>query len=462
MKQLKIEYCTLTMADKSYRIEDLYGEDFYSYQDSMVGEYDTHNIYSNELFIYFFQDYIALKRFIQTEAIDTIVIGKAADKKLLAYIIDIAKELDISISRNYWLYSSSVLLDYCKYISSCLYIACYQISIPQTRNIQAYKEKYAIIRTKAAERISKVYRDVEILQEKKESDCCFWKCFSKHKRVLWSLKQLLNCRELDDIYKSVIKVAGKRTAQYCRSFYSIRVAQTRVYSKMLKEIAKHNHEVQFITSNNLDRFALCEEAIIHSVGGTIICVPHGLEYGFRVPHCFIGDVFFTTSRQSEKVLNRLYKTNKFIFDDDVCKRMFGVHVDNYSAQRTVFFTEPDELSTNYQIIESYLNSDTVNSEQLYLKLHPMDKKEHYSLYSGKIKFIDSFPDAICGNICVSRKSTALLEALYNFSIPIAIIICAKDKSVFNTFASLNDKAIRQFYSCEDAWKKVEKIRNGEQ
>ena len=86
------------------------------------------------------------------------------------------------------------------------------------------------------------------------------------------------------------------------------------------------------------------------------------------------------------------------------------------------------------------------NQTLYIKLHPLEKKSEYKDLMN-IKFIENFDEAIQSNICISRKSTILLEALYNDSTSIALLIDKQDKFDFtNSFPSLSDSSIKKCYS----------------
>jgi len=86
---------------------------------------------------------------------------------------------------------------------------------------------------------------------------------------------------------------------------------------------------------------------------------------------------------------------------------------------------------------------------LYIKLHPKDDKNNYIGLFKNIEFIEDFGQAINGNICIARKSTILVEALYNQSESIAIVINNKDKQIFDKFISLQDSRIKKIYNLED-------------
>ena len=74
-----------------------------------------------------------------------------------------------------------------------------------------------------------------------------------------------------------------------------------------------------------------------------------------------------------------------------------------------------------------------------------------------IKFIEDFNKAIQSNICISRKSTILLEAVYNQSKSIALLVDPQDKFEFeNIFPALLDTRIYKCFSFEKLIKQLNK------
>ena len=106
-----------------------------------------------------------------------------------------------------------------------------------------------------------------------------------------------------------------------------------------------------------------------------------------------------------------------------------------------------QLEKPQQIIQEIIPLLQAKNIKLYLKLHPDDKKSDYDQYH--LDYLTDYNDAIIGNICFARKSTVLLEALYNHSIPLAILINSKDMSIYSTFPSLNQDKIKVTYSVSD-------------
>ena len=71
-------------------------------------------------------------------------------------------------------------------------------------------------------------------------------------------------------------------------------------------------------------------------------------------------------------------------------------------------------------------------------------------------YITDYDLSMTGNICISRKSTILIEAIYNNSLPVAIITNPKDQNIFNTIPSLNAKEIVKAYSVEELFDVIKK------
>ena len=77
--------------------------------------------------------------------------------------------------------------------------------------------------------------------------------------------------------------------------------------------------------------------------------------------------------------------------------------------------------------------------RLCLKLHPKDNLKNYSSFD--VDLIDSIEEALINNICFARKSTTLIECIYNNSKAAAILTNSKDICLFHTFPSLQNKEI---------------------
>ena len=118
----------------------------------------------------------------------------------------------------------------------------------------------------------------------------------------------------------------------------------------------------------------------------------------------------------------------------------------------IFFTEPREVNVNLDIVSGLLPLLKKDGIKLYLKLHPGDNQAHYE--GLDVEYITDYDLSMSGNICVSRKSTVLIEAIYNHSLPVAIITNPKDQNIFNTIPSLNAEQIIKTYSVEELYRVI--------
>jgi hypothetical protein len=212
---------------------------------------------------------------------------------------------------------------------------------------------------------------------------------------------------------------------------------------------------KYFTGNKEDRYAICEKRVSKKYFRNTVCIPHGLEYSFKEPAGVVGDLFYCTSVQSQKTLSRLYIDNRFVFDRDVVKKMFSVLPNDtvINRKKIVFFTEAksnQDIEINKKIIQYLVE----NNIEISLKLHPKDRITNYSEFNN-LKVIHEFVDSITNSICLARKSTVLMEAIYNNSISIAVLIDSSDKNKYeNWFPSLNMEEIIKIYKLEDLVSKL--------
>ena len=121
-------------------------------------------------------------------------------------------------------------------------------------------------------------------------------------------------------------------------------------------------------------------------------------------------------------------------------------------QKVVFFTEPKDLYIHKEIIRNLASLLNGINVKLYLKFHPADDPHNYE--ELKLDVITDYNLSLTNNICIARKSTTLLEAAYNNSVPIAIITNALDQNFFDTFPSLQTDAIIKTHSVEELFDAV--------
>lgn len=453
MNQLLIRKNKLIYNGETFKINDLFTNELYRYSNDNVQKYKSNIPVVNEVYLNRVQPAMALILFIRRNQIELVEVEEI-DDLLYPIIVDTARTCDVQVvgTRKFLNYKK-VLMGHFYIIVSTLFLLWRMILIPHSDKLTAVNEKFSIIRTPAAQQKLAFLSDINIQFEDLYSTKTVYKYFSRTERLSWVLKSWLRAYSEIESYVDLVKgKIGKESAADAFNYYSKRVVHTLLYSNLLDRFFSINQRNTFYTGNNLDRFAIIEERTAKKYNINTVCIPHGLEYGFTLPHCFTGDIFYTTSEKSARHLNFLYNTDKFLFDLDIAQQMFAVQYKEIKKQSIVFFTEPREVYVNLKVIDELLPLMSKRGMRLSIKLHPKDKRSDYIKYEKSLNFIEDFNEAISYNICFSRKSTILIEAVYNGSKAGAILINPKDKAVFNTFPSLQDDNINVFNSTSDLFK----------
>lgn len=433
-----------------YELDDMFSEQVFEECNEIAEQYNSEICIVNEVYLNRVQPYKAIELFLSDFDIEIIELENP-DDRLLPLILDFADNKGIKVKGTPRFYrTKNMLYSQINLILSSIYLILKMMKIPHTSEISSNKEKISLIRTPASKKKLSFLKEIDFRYEDFNDKNSIYNCFSKSKRNYWVAKSWISSYKEIKKYSSYIQnIIGSYSKADAYKYYGKRVVHTLLYSIILDDYFTNNTGKKFYTGNNLDRFALIEEATAKKHNIDTVCIPHGLEYEFKLPHCFIGDEFYTTSFNASLHLNQLYDTNKFIYSQDIAKNMFSVNCENKKSERDiVFFTEPREVDVNYKIIEELIPLLNSKNLQLFIKLHPKDKKSDYERYSENINFIDDFNASVTKNICISRKSTTLLEAVYNNSDAAAILINNKDKVIFNTFPSLQDKSIKAFNSVD--------------
>ncbi|EMP3073214.1 hypothetical protein WKW58_07645 [Vibrio alginolyticus] len=248
-----------------------------------------------------------------------------------------------------------------------------------------------------------------------------------------------------DLIRNREKLGGGR---YLFGFF-LRVPFKVIYEIVLDKILSFHNVESLSSGNKEDRYAVLEYRLSKRYGINSICYPHGLEYSFRPPQGLFGDVFYCTSPQAKRCLEKLYPEKSVIFDLEVCKKMFTRTSMKISIPGTVvFFTEGRGVHTNCLIIEA-LKRQKVD---FFVALHPKDNMNNYQHISG-LKYLNSKDISLEGVFCLCRKSSILVDALYNDGIPIALLLDEYDKKMyFGGFPSLQDENIKKFSSMDELFK----------
>ena len=250
---------------------------------------------------------------------------------------------------------------------------------------------------------------------------------------------------------------GWQHVGFVLSYFSKRVVHKCIFGYFLNLTLKKNKQAVYYTGNKEDRFAVLEKRLCKKYGVKSVCIPHGVEYAFRSPAGLAGDVFYCTTPFAQKHLSNLYGDDrKFIYDKGIAKKMFSRGQPVSDIEQIVFFPESREPEVNLSILKILVESGFT----ILVKLHIKDNPDNYKEYSDKFTYIDDFDFAISNKICLARKSTVLVEAIYNNSIPIAVLTDPKDRAyVEYMFPSLKDSQIKRVYTFEGLVEQLNEVRN---
>lgn len=287
------------------------------------------------------------------------------------------------------------------------------------------KKEIAITRvSREKEKIERVFFDLQyITDDIKNMDFSTYRIGKRRDRIRFIItKFIVQCfNEFKLINKMLsnknILIDKETTLLWCAK----RIPHTIIYKYFVELIiSDYCYDAVYIGMTH-ERFAIIIENITKKYKKKLICVPHGIETTEKMPREYIGDTFFCSSDNIAKKLNDLYNTKKFIYDENITKKMLKIKNNVYSEEmKIVFFTMPlYYVEEAKSIIEEISKSLKSYNKKLYIKVHPNENNKDYIFEN--CEFISNFDEAIYRNICISIQSTALIEAIYNDSMAISII-----------------------------------------
>jgi len=317
------------------------------------------------------------------------------------------------------------------------------------------KNEFALIHSKSSYRnieklkleLNYYYDDINLTQKPNKKAVSFYKMI----RIVDYLKLIFKSFMLThDIFKKLAAssktMVGGFGAIHAMNFFSTRIGHYILIKQAYKNIFNYHSGVKFYSGERESRYGALAKDFSKIHKNYSIAIPHGMSYSYKYPLGLFGQKYYCTTLQESKYLNEIYNETKFIFDKDVMNIIYRVGLIESKNKKIVFFTEPRRIYVNIFIIENLIK---ILDQTLYIKLHPLEDVSFYKDYKN-IKFINDFDRAIQSNICISRKSTILVEALYNQSIPIALLVDKQDEFDYNnTFPSLLDPEIYKCHSFKD-------------
>lgn len=444
----------LTYGEKSIKIDELFDDSFYEYANKYAPDYINRTYGVNEVYDVVILYYLAIKKWVEENTPNIIDLKKANyDYALIS--MDIASQKGIKIKgRVRYAKVKSAITFKLYLIGTLLYICYLLIKIPYVSETGKYK-KFALLRSKSAIKKFKCFPEIHQEVEDPYKADSVYRLFTKKDRLRWAIVAYFKSCESMQTFKQLYS-RSLGTFSYCaiRNYYKKRILHAEVYSQLLDAYFVKYGVEEFYTGNNLDRFSVIEDFVSHKYGIHTFNIPHGIEYGFRFPLGFSSDAFYANSGYAAEYLNKLYGTEKYVFNKEMISRMYKLKCGKPHDPMIVFFTEPREINVNKDILERLLPKLEELNKPLYLKLHPLDSKDNYKEYN--VNYVNDYELSLSGNICISRKSTILIEAIYNDSLPVAIITNAKDRAVFNNFPALNAKEIIKTNSVDELFEVIQK------
>lgn len=448
---------TLHFDDKVFAVDDLFDKDFYSFTNKIADNFynDTYGV--NEIYDNVVQDYLALNEFVKNNGsiIDNVSVSKATPD-VRFYLIDICRNNGVRIKGKKLFEAFFTKVKYAAYhFSSFLYLAYLMAKIPYTKEEIHKTNKFSVLRYPAnftkTKNFTDIYKEYENPYEKKS----IYRFFPRVSRIGWVVKAyIVSFRSLakqKSFYKPLL---GKWSVLALNNFYKKRIVHAELFKLLLENYFPYFSGETYYSVYNLDRFSIIEDQVAHKNNIKTYNLPHGIEYGFKYPKGFSSDIFYALTEHSANVLNHLYNTDKFVFDQTVASKLLKRENSTKHEPHIVFFTEPREVNVNIEIIKGLTPQLKKRGWRLYLKLHPGDKKSDYD--NLDVDFLTDYNEALCGNVCISRKSTILLEAIYNDSVPISIITNVKDQTIYDNFPSLQSDKIIQTHTIKELMAEIEK------
>lgn len=434
--------------------EDYFTSSFFSKLNNKSEVYRNDSFYVNELYITFIQPFLLVGELMENNdvGIQSLDFNRASER-IRCYCLDYRANQQAKVSplEGFMYRLKFLMLAQVYVLLSAGYLMLSMLKIKRASMDEEFEDLY-IARTKASKAKLKGLGVTYLSEDYTASDASAYAQFGILRRIGWVLSAWLKAyRQLSQIKKLMVHYSGNNTAMLSVEYFSKRVVHTLVYQTLIRGLLKRYEPKRFFTGNNLDRFSVVEEEACKRHGVQVVCIPHGLEYGFKFPKGFSGDVFYTTSANAATYLNELYCESKFIFSEELAQSIFKVNYQGEESDqpKVVYFSEPRDKSVNHKIIAPLVDLLRESGIQLAIKLHPKDAVDEYNKYN--VEILGSLEASLQENICIARKSTTLLEATYNGSVAAAVLISSKDKSIFETFPSLQDVRIKQFYNIQDLY-----------
>ncbi len=446
---------TINFNDNKIKFSELFTSEFYHYVNNSTDElYHFGTPADNVIFCYHVLPLLSLYYFLYNNKIEEIIVG-SVDEADSYRIVNVAKMLNIScnITEKYGLELLVHFKNYLTIIGTMIYLLIFEAFVKYDEEIVPKGEKLFLIRqTSAKEKIRTKANDF-VLEESSIGKGTFYQVHPYRKRATMIFKSFFQSIKMYHRLKNEFRIKKLREMGIpVLTFLSIRLVHINLWGNLIEIILSKYPDIHtVITGAYLDSYSQVEQNVVKKYNCKLIVVPHGLEDEIRYPSGLTGDLFYATSLTAERKLNELYCTNKFIYNRNMLISMYKKEFLNVK-RRFVYFTTGSNDDVDVKITMHIAHLLKLNEEKLYLKFKPKTDLTPFSALDNTA-VINSISEAICGNVCISRGSAVLVEALYNNSVSIQIILPEDGVMRAQIIPSLADDKILHFYSLEefDTW-----------
>ncbi|MBD2837688.1 hypothetical protein ID144_11595 [Pseudomonas sp. JM0905a] len=434
----------------------LYSADFVGFLNRKASAVSYVSDYINEIFMHFYLRVVEVASILNASGADEIVFKSYKGEWPVHMAAAKSERLNVPAISTIFFYFMSATL----YVASFFLLVASALTLPGlvllTRRGRRDKvtQEFSVIRSPASydkmrflnetRKVAFYYDD--IFQKKLTAPSMY--SFGSPRERFFSvlIVPFLSFRDFFSVMSDASKLLGWGFTGFVLYYFSKRIAHKCVFEYYLNFLIKQNGICAYYTGNKEDRFAILEKRLCKKYAVHSVCVPHGIEYAFKTPAGLVGDIFYCTTEHARQHLSNLYGEQKFIYDENVARQMFSRRQDITPVMGIVFFPESRDAEVNLTILGHLLGL----GYEIAVKLHPKDSLENYKDYADKLTFVSDFDSSISNKICLARKSTVLVEAIYNNSIPISVLTDPRDRGyVEYMLPSLTDDQIMRVYSFEE-------------
>lgn len=440
--------------------DSLFTKEFYCYSDRIIKRFSFGLIVDNVVYLYFIRQVLSIEYFIKVNAVEYADI-RIRDWKRYKVVLNALKICKVNYKSTVVAYiNKSYLPRRLAMLLSMLYLICVQsIQKRKSLNVEATPNVW-VCRADAVRNKLFHIDNTLILEETKIGFGNIYSSLPLMKRICCVVRAFLHARkEYDRMIKVLCNNSLYDICDLATAFFSKRIVHIFFWGEVIEEnIKQYNFGNDIYTGNYTCPYSNIEFKIAKKCKKKLIVIPHGMEISYKLPAGLPGDLFYTTSKNAEIVLNQIYETDKFLYDSSIIAKAYCIENDNNETRkkRIVYFTDGNGSYFDLIIVENLYKNFHKSGIVFSIKYHANENMGLYSAFND----IDVETDinvALVGNICVARDSTVLVEALYNNSISIQVILDGDSRVEAKVIPSMDDPKIIHVNSLPDLNSCLEKL-----